>query len=87
MGIALEKMNESQRTEIARSLFQVDSKLSTNVELRGLCPIHNESHASFSYNVAKDVYNCLGCKATGDLVTLYCKCRGLDSKEGFKSFL
>jgi putative DNA primase/helicase len=87
MGIALEKLNEAQRAEIARSLFQVDSKLSTNVELRGLCPIHNESHASFSYNVAKDVYNCLGCKATGDLVTLYCRCRGLDSKDGFKSFL
>ena len=87
MGISLEKLNEAQRAEIARSLFQVDSKLSTNVELRGLCPIHNESHASFSYNVTKDVYNCLGCKATGDLVTLYCKCRGLNSKDGFKSFL
>jgi putative DNA primase/helicase len=87
MGIALEKLNEVQRAEIARSLFQVDSKLSTTVELRGLCPIHNESHASFSYNVAKDVYNCRSCKAAGDLVTLYCKCRGLDSKDGFKSFL
>jgi hypothetical protein len=28
------------------------------------------------------LYNCLGCKATSDLVTLYCKCRGLDSKDG-----
>ncbi len=87
MGIALDKLPEAHRADIAKSLFQVDTKLSSDAELRGLCPFHNEQNASFSYNVAKDVYNCLGCQATGDLVKLYCHCRGLDAKEGFKAFL
>ncbi|BCS94539.1 primase [Desulfoluna limicola] len=87
MGIALDKLPEAHRADIANSLFQVDTKLSSDAELRGLCPFHNEQNASFSYNVAKDVYNCLGCQATGDLVKLYSHCRGLDAKEGFKAFL
>lgn len=87
MGIALDKLTEAQRADIAKSLFCVDAKASTEAELRGLCPIHEETNPSFSYNVKKDVYHCLGCQASGDLVKLYSLCRGLDAKDGFKSFL
>jgi len=86
MGFAANHCDEGRRRDIARSLFTVTSVNETKGELHGLCPIHNESNPSFSYNYKKDVYKCLSCNADGDLVRLWSEVKGLDQKEGFKSF-
>jgi len=86
MGIALKYLSESQLIEIATSLFKVTSKEMTKGELHGLCPIHNESNPSFSYNFKKDVYHCLSCGADGDLIRLWCEINHLGQKDGFKAF-
>ena len=86
MGFAANHCDEGRRRDIARSLFTVTSVNETKGELHGLCPIHNESNPSFSYNYKKDVYKCLSCNADGDLVRLWSEVKGLGQKEGFKSF-
>ncbi len=88
MGICLDKLSEAERREIAAGCFKVDDKAGSEKkgELVGLCPLHNEKTPSFSYNYMKDVYFCFGCRASGDLVKLWCKVNGKDETEGFKAF-
>ncbi|MEN6619999.1 MAG: phage/plasmid primase, P4 family [Smithella sp.] len=86
MGIALKHLSESERAQIARSLFKVTSPDKNRGELIGLCPIHGESNPSFSYNYQKDVYNCASCNASGDLLKLWSEVKGYGQKEGFKAF-
>jgi hypothetical protein len=74
-----------QREEIARKLFQVRSVRGS--ELHGLCPYHEDSNPSFSYNVEKDVFNCLACGAGGDLIKLWSKAAGSGNlTDDFKAF-
>jgi putative DNA primase/helicase len=86
MGIALKHLSESERAQIARSLFKVTSEEKNKGETHGLCPIHGESNPSFSYNYNKDSYNCFSCGVSGDLLRLWIEVRGLGQKEGFKAF-
>lgn len=86
MGIATKHLSESQRAAIARSLFKVTSEEKGKGEIHGLCPIHNESKPSFSYNYQKDSYNCFSCGASGDLIRLWVETKGLSQTEGFKAF-
>lgn len=86
MGIAKEKLTESQRETIARSLFKVTDQDRNKGELHGLCPIHGEKNPSFSYNFTEDIYNCLACGCSGDLAELYIQVKGLEKKAGFKTF-
>jgi putative DNA primase/helicase len=86
MGISLQHLSELKRAEIARSLYKVTSEDKNKGEIHGLCPIHNESNPSFSYNYKKDVYNCLSCAADGDLLRLWSEVNGHGQKEGFKAF-
>lgn len=90
MGIALEHLSESQRAQIARSLFKITSEDHNKGELHGLCPIHGDKNPSFSYNYKKDVYKCLSSctedNADGDLAKLWIIVKGLDRVEGFKAF-
>ena len=86
MGIAREKLSETDRRRIAEALFAVTSADDHKGEIHGLCPIHSETNPSFSYSVQKDKYNCFSCGASGDLVALYCQVKGMDPKEGFKAF-
>ena len=66
MGKAL-KLSYDRRESIARECFQTRGPIQGD-EIHGLCPFHEDSNPSFSYNIAKDVYNCLACSATGDLI-------------------
>lgn len=86
MGIALKHLSESQRAQIARSLFKVTSEEKSKGEIHGLCPIHGESNPSFSYNYVKDSYNCFSCGVSGDLLRLWSEVKGFGQKEGFKAF-
>lgn len=75
------------RTSIAESIYQVTSRDDRNGELLGLCPVHGEKNASFSYNYITDVYFCQTCKVSGDLIKLWILVRGFSNlKEGFVSF-
>lgn len=85
MGIALVRLSEADRIAIAEKLFKVTGR--EKDELHGLCPIHDESNPSFSYNFVKDTYHCFSCGADGDLCDLWARISGYtDSKEGFKAF-
>lgn len=86
MGKAVEFLDPQQREHLASQCFSVDPKISNQKELRGLCPFHEEKNPSFAYNTDKDVYNCSGCGAKGDLIMLWSHAKGLDGKEGFKVF-
>lgn len=87
MSIVTKYLSEFQRAEIARSLFTVtNDKEAEKGELHGLCPIHNESNPSFSYNYKKNSYNCLSCGAHGDLIGLFCEVNHYNQQDGFKIF-
>jgi len=84
MGKAL-SLSCQQREEIARKLFQVRSV--REPELHGLCPYHEDANPSFSYNVEKDVFNCLACGAGRDLIKLWSKTAGTGNlTDDFKAF-
>jgi len=86
MGIAKDKLTELDRIRIACNLFELKDQDKNRKELQGLCPIHGESNPSFSYNYEKDVFHCLSCTASGDLVKLWSKVKGYTDIEGFKAF-
>lgn len=87
MAFALQHLSSIEREQIARALYAVDSSKSSGAELRGLCPFHEEKNPSFSYNVDRDAYNCLGCGVGGDLVTLWAHGRGIsDPSEALREF-
>jgi len=88
MGIAIEHLEESVRRSIAEGLFtfQKDMKGKKGQEMIGLCPLHDDKKASFSYNLDQDVFFCYGCRETGDLAGLWSKVRGYSKEDGFKAF-
>jgi len=86
MGIAKKHLSEIERKDIAKDLFTVTSTEERKGELHGLCPIHQESNPSFSYNFQKDQYNCFSCGAGGDIIKLWIEVNGLSQTEGFKAF-
>lgn len=49
-----------------------------------LCPFHEETKPSFYLNRELGLYYCFGCQASGDVIDLYCKLKGLDFIEGIK---
>jgi hypothetical protein len=59
MGWALKHLGAERCREIARGLFKVTRDGTSRGEFLGLCPIHGEKNASFSYNWRKDTYHCL----------------------------
>lgn len=91
MGWALQHLTANTRAQIARKLFKVESEdpSEKGLWLNGLCPLHEDSNASFGYNVDQDVYHCLAaCSDDGDLVDLWCLVNGFGtrSREGFNAF-
>lgn len=90
MGISAKHLAESERANIARSLFTVRSEEAAKGEIHGYCPIHQESERSaspsFSYNFKKDSYRCFSCGADGDLLRLWTEVKGFSQKDGFKAF-
>ena len=43
-------------------------RVGTGSEFVGLCPLHEETHASFYVNAQKDLFYCHGCGRGGDLI-------------------
>lgn len=49
-------------------------------EYWGLCPFHNEKTPSFSVNISKQLYHCLGCGAGGNAYTFVRDIEGISDK-------
>lgn len=49
-----------------------------------LCPFHSEKTPSFIYSDNRKTYNCFGCKASGNLITLV---RGLTGQDSYVSVI
>ena len=43
-------------------------QVGTGPEFVGLCPLHEETHASFYVNAQKNLFYCHGCGRGGDLI-------------------
>lgn len=85
MSFALDNLPQTKREQIAKECFTVQEH--RGAELNGLCPAHEESTPSFSYNTEKDACFCLACGFKGDLVTLWAKAEGYgDIREAFIAF-
>jgi putative DNA primase/helicase len=84
MSFCLDNLTPADRERIARELFEV--KESRGHELHGLCPFHQETKPSFSYNIDKDLCNCFSCGASGDLITMFGQAEGLDEASAFITF-
>ena len=86
MGIALKHLSEHDIIKIAENLFTVTEKDEARGEMHGLCPIHQETNPSFSYNYKEDKYHCFSCGASGNLIRLWTENKKLSQKDGFKGF-
>ncbi len=85
MSWSIDNLSAGQREQIAREIFEV--KEQRGDELHGLCPAHQETKPSFSYNVAKDACNCLSCGFKGDLIAAWGQQQGFaDNADAFKAF-
>lgn len=62
-------------------------KRGSGSEWTGLCPFHNDHHASFSVNIKNGTYYCHACEAKGNLITLISEKEGIDKKEAYKQIL
>ena len=50
-------------------------------ELSGLCPFHKETKGSFRANLAKNAFNCFGCKAHGNILDFVSLKEGVDTRK------
>lgn len=86
MGIARDELSVADRRSIASQLFRVTREEGKAGEMVGLCPFHDDKNPSFSYNPEKDLFHCLACGASGDLVALWAHVKGYSQRDGFKAF-
>lgn len=92
MGWAGEHLGAPECRRIAEELIaagggRVMREDSGRSELIALCPLHKERNPSFSYNYAKDAFNCSSGCGGGDLIALFGRVRGVDQRQAFKDFL
>lgn len=85
MGWALENLGQGECSRIAETLFTVEKRY--GAKLHGLCPVHEDSSASFVYHTEGDWCKCRGCGFGGDLVKLWAEVSGHDHQDikGFKA--
>jgi hypothetical protein len=81
------RQNFQAQIEIAR-LYPIAELARGKLELRqagknwvGLCPIHNEKHASFILYTDSNSCHCYGCGFHGDVINLTMALHGLNFKE------
>lgn len=48
---------------------------------KGLCPFHHETEPSFNVNETKQVFNCFGCNAGGDIIKFVMEIKKTDFRE------
>ena len=76
MGKSTQYLSTTDLERIAENLFTVKSR--KGGELIGLCPVHEDTNPSFSYNPVKDVCHCFSCSYKGDIIALWSRVTGSD---------
>ena len=56
-------------------------------ERQALCPFHNDTKPSFSFNSQTGQYYCHGCDKKGDIFHFYAKLNGMDTRRDFGKVL
>ena len=68
--------------------IQVINFVSQYVELsptgRGLCPFHNDQHASFSVNIEQNYWHCFAGCGGGSIIDFWMKWRDCDFPDAIK---
>ena len=90
-------MNDYSRSDLDQLKARVDLvelMRSTGLELKktgknflACCPWHDDKEASLVVNPEKQLYNCFGCDAKGDVLTFLEKTEGLTFREAVKRLL
>ncbi|EFL53080.1 hypothetical protein DesfrDRAFT_0128 [Solidesulfovibrio fructosivorans JJ]] len=88
MGVAIEWFSEDDRRSIAKALLtDVDER---NGKVWAACPFHAEQSVggAFRYDPEKDRGTCYSCRASEDLVGIFCAVSGFpqNDPEGFQAF-
>lgn len=82
--------NFQEKIEQARNfpIYEVASRFIELIQYGnnyiGLCPLHNEKHASFYLYTENNSYHCFGCQAHGDVIQLTQELYGTDFKGAIK---
>lgn len=63
--------NEVKIVELAESLGLEPKKIGYNYFVK--CPLHDDKNESLSINPLKNLWQCFGCGAGGDSISLYMK--------------
>ena len=58
-----------------------------NNEWQALCPFHEDSNPSLTFNIRSGLHHCFGCGSAGDIFEFYGKQNGLDSGSDFPKIL
>jgi hypothetical protein len=84
------KIDYSEKIERARN-FPIQEITNQFISLRqsgknssGLCPFHNEKHASFYIYPETNTFHCFGCQANGDVIKLTMHLHGINFKEAVR---
>src|SRR3989304_1605687 len=62
----------------------IDLKENGKAQALGLCPFHDDTHASLSVNLTNGLYNCFACNAKGDVFQFYQDYMKVDFKTALK---
>jgi len=79
MGIVEEDVERvRQSTDIVKLVSEHTQLKKVGRRWSGLCPFHNEKTPSFSVNAEEGLYQCFGCKESGDYITFVRELEHLD---------
>lgn len=56
-------------------------------QFKMVCPFHGERSASFFITPRKNLYNCFGCDAGGDVIALWMTARRVDFKTAVREMV
>ena len=81
-------LDEFEKYDVRKRVDIVDLFQSFGIELKkkgksyiGICPWHNDNNTSLSVDREKGLYNCFGCRESGDVFTLVEKMKGFSFKD------
>jgi len=86
INIPKEIISETKRTNNIVNLIEEAGVVlkKSGPNLIGCCPFHQETEPSFNVNESKQVFNCFGCSAHGDIIGFVMQHKKIDFLEAVK---